>query len=141
MESDNLKEKFLEKISIGKDTIALDFDGVIHDDYLRSAGGGDGGEMYDGTIYGEPVEGVSDALSELSKIYRIVIYTCKANPTRPLIEGKTGTELIKEWLIEYDLDKYISVIEFEKPHARYYIDDKGYRFENWKDTIAFLDEK
>ena len=137
----NSREKFLDKIAIGRETLALDFDGVIHDDYLRSAGGDDGDEMYDGTIYGEPFEGVEDALKELSKRYRLIIYTCKANAARPLVEGKTGTELIKEWLIEYDLDKYISAIEFEKPHARYYIDDKGYRFENWKDTIEFLDEK
>tara|TARA_R110001583_G_scaffold113252_1_gene263749 strand:+ start:3168 stop:3587 length:420 start_codon:yes stop_codon:yes gene_type:complete len=137
----NSTEEFLEKISIGKETLALDFDGVIHDDYLRSAGGDDGDEMYDGTIYGEPFDGIEDALIELSKKYRIVIYTCKANPTRPLIDGKTGTELIWEWLKEYKLDKYISDIDFTKPHARYYIDDKGYKFENWNDTMEFLDEK
>ena len=137
---ENSKEQFLEKISIGKETLALDFDGVIHDDYLRSAGGDDGDEMYDGTIYEEPFDGVEEALIKLSNSYRIVIYTCKANPSRPLIEGKTGTELIQEWLKEYNLDKYISAIEFEKPHARYYIDDKGYRFENWEDTMNFLNE-
>tara|TARA_Y100001963_G_scaffold151073_1_gene233277 strand:+ start:4167 stop:4586 length:420 start_codon:yes stop_codon:yes gene_type:complete len=138
---ENTKEQFLEKISIGKETLSLDFDGVIHDDYLRSAGGDDGDEMYDGTIYGEPFDGVEEALEQLSKQYRIVVYTCKANPARPLIEGKTGVELIQEWLKEYNLDKYISSIEFEKPHARYYIDDKGYRFESWEDTMNFLNEK
>jgi len=138
---DNSKKEFLEKISMGKETLALDFDGVIHDDYLRSAGGDDGDEMYDGTIYGEPFDGLVESLTTLSKKYRLVIYTCKANPTRPLIEGKTGIELIKEWLIEYNLDIYISDIQFEKPHARYYIDDKGYRFENWEDTMDFLNEK
>jgi len=137
----NSKEDFLEKINMGKETIALDFDGVIHDDYLRSAGGDDGDEMYDGTIYGEPFDGVKDALINISSKYRIVIYTCKANPTRPLVDGKTGPELIREWLVEYNLDTYISDIQFEKPHAKYYVDDKGYRFENWEDTMEFLGEE
>jgi len=138
---ENTKEQFLEKIYLGKETLSIDFDGVIHDDYLRSAGGDDGDDMYDGTIYGEPFDGVEDAFEKLSKKYRIIIYTCKANPTRPLVDKKSGIELIWEWLEEYNLDKYISSIEFTKPHARYYIDDNGYRFENWVDTMEFLDEK
>jgi len=34
----------------------------------------------------------------------------------------------------------ISGITSEKPRAMLYIDDNGYRFENWNDTLAFIDK-
>jgi histidinol phosphatase-like enzyme len=70
-------------------TIAIDFDGVIHSFELG---------YHDGTIYGSPIEGSIDAIKKLSKKYHIVIYTAKAKKDRPLINGKTGPELIWEWL-------------------------------------------
>ena len=65
--------------------IAIDFDGVIH---KNSKG------FYDGTIYDEPIDGVKKSLQYLSKNYILVIYSCKANPSRPKINNKTGIELI-----------------------------------------------
>lgn len=106
--------------------IALDFDGVIH----KSSKG-----YYDGTVYDEPIDGVEYALKKLSKKYKIIIFTCKAKPDRPLINGKTGVELIWDWLETYNLKEYISDIVSEKPRASYYIDDKGIRFTNWNDTL------
>ena len=35
--------------------------------------------------------------------YDLVIYTCKATPTRPLVNGKTGIELVWEWLEKHDV--------------------------------------
>ena len=61
--------------------LAIDFDGVIH---KNSKG------FFDGTVYDEPINGVKDALEQLSKKYKIVIFTCKVKPDRPLINGKTG---------------------------------------------------
>ena len=76
----NLKQ-FKETVSKeDKNTIAIDFDGVIH---KNSKG------FHDGTIYDEPIEDVKKGLEYLSKSYKLVIYTCKANPDRPLINGKT----------------------------------------------------
>ena len=69
--------------------IAIDFDGVIHNF--------DKG-YHDGTCYGEPIEGSLEALKEISRKYNIIIFTAKAKPSRPLVEGKTGTELVQEWL-------------------------------------------
>ena len=66
-------------------TIAIDFDGVIHN---MDRG------FHDGTCYGDPLEGSLEALEELSRDYNIVIYTAKAKPDRPLVNGKTGTELV-----------------------------------------------
>jgi histidinol phosphatase-like enzyme len=109
--------------------IAIDFDGVIH---KNSKG------FYDGTVYDEPMEGIDIALKNLSKNYKIVIFTCKVKPDRPLINGKSGKELIEEWLSKYNLSQYIFNITCEKPRAKIYIDDKGYRFENWGETLKHI---
>ena len=57
--------------------------------------------------------------------YDLVIYTCKANPNRPLVNKKTGIDLIWDWLKKHNFDKYIDNICYIKPNAKYYIDDKG----------------
>ena len=78
--------------------IAIDFDGVIH---TNSKG------YHDGTVYDPPFHGTEEALKQLSQKYKIVIFTCKVKPDRPLINGKSGKELIKEWLSKYNLLHYI----------------------------------
>jgi hypothetical protein len=109
--------------------IAIDFDGVIHN--------ADKG-WHDGTCYGEPLPGAIDSIKLLSQTYKIVIFTAKAKSDRPLVNGKTGISLVKEWFEKYELDTYISEITSEKPRANLYIDDNGYRFENWNDTLKFI---
>lgn len=109
--------------------LCIDFDGVIHEDHLG---------FYDGTIYGSPIEGALESIKLLSKKYKIVIYTCKANPNRPIINNKTGTELIWEWLKKHEVDSYVTDITFNKPVAVAYVDDKAIRFNNWKDCINIL---
>tara|TARA_R100000008_G_scaffold85479_2_gene75545 strand:+ start:1674 stop:2639 length:966 start_codon:yes stop_codon:yes gene_type:complete len=106
--------------------LGVDFDGVIHTN--------DKG-YYDGTIYGEPIEGAREALERLSREYTVIVYTCKAKPDRGLVNGKTGTELVWEWLKKHDLEKYISKVTAEKPRAAFYIDDKAIRFTNWKEAL------
>jgi len=112
--------------------LAIDFDGVIHNF--------DKG-YYDGTCYGEPIEGSLEAIKSLSKKYKIIIFTAKAKPSRPLVNGKTGTELVQEWLENHNIMQYVSEITSEKPRSQIYIDDKGYHFQNWKDTLDYLNEK
>jgi len=109
--------------------LAIDFDGVIHNF--------DKG-YYDGTCYGEPIEGSLEAIKSLSKKYKIIIFTAKAKPSRPLVNGKTGTELVKEWLENYNVLQYISEITSEKPRSQIYIDDKGYHFQNWNETLDYI---
>lgn len=106
--------------------LAIDFDGVIH---KNSKG------FHDGTVYDEPVLGTIDALKHLSKKYDIVIFSAKAKKDRPLINGKTGEELIWDWLVKYGLNHYIKEVTAEKPRAVYYIDDKAIQFTNWEDTL------
>jgi len=54
------------------------------------------------------------------------------------VEGKTGTELVQEWLEKHNVMKYVKEITAEKPRSQIYIDDKGYHFENWNDTLNYL---
>ena len=89
-------QQFIDKTE--KNVIALDFDGVIHNH--------DKG-FHDGTIYGNPIEGTKEALEILSHDYQLIIYSCKCNPNRPLIDGKNGIELIWEWLDKWGFKDYI----------------------------------
>tara|TARA_R100000458_G_C8277769_1_gene253440 strand:+ start:3549 stop:4544 length:996 start_codon:yes stop_codon:yes gene_type:complete len=111
-------------------TVAVDFDGVIH---TFDKG------WHDGTCYGEPIEGSLDALKELSKVYRIVIFTAKVKPDRPLVNGKTGTELVDEWLTKHGVRDIVEEVTCEKPRADYYIDDKAIEFTgNWDSILTRL---
>ena len=123
MKIKDFKNKVIEE---DKNTIAVDFDGVIH---KNSKG------FSAGTVYDEPVEGVKEGLEYLSKSYKLVIYSCKASNDRPLVNGKTGSELIYDWLVKYKLDSYIHDIVYEKPNAKYYIDDKAIKFLNWNQVL------
>jgi hypothetical protein len=111
--------------------IAIDFDGVIHSF--------DKG-WHDGTCYGEPLPGSLEAIKTLSAKYNIIIFTAKAKKNRPLVNGKTGTQLVQEWLEKYDVMQYINEITSEKPRAKIYIDDNGYRFNSWKNTLRDVEE-
>jgi predicted phosphatase len=106
--------------------IAIDFDGVIH---KNSKG------FYDGTIYDTPIDGAYEALESISKEFEIIVYTAKARKDRMLINGKTGTELVWEWLEKYDMKKFVSDVTAEKPRAVCYIDDKAIKFTNWNSAL------
>jgi len=106
--------------------LAIDFDGVIHND--------DKG-FYDGTCYGLPVPGSIEAIMSLSQTFRIIIFTAKAKPSRPLVDGKTGTQLVWEWLDRYGIASYVAEVTAEKPRALLYIDDHALSFSNWDETL------
>ena len=114
-----------------KKQLAIDFDGVIH---KNSKG------FHDGTIYDEPIEGSIEAIKTLAQQYDIVIFTAKAKSDRPLLNGKTGKELVAEWLDKHGLSAYIKDITSEKPRAIAYIDDKAIHFTSWKQTLGILNE-
>jgi len=115
-----------EQVNIG-----VDFDGVLHQ---CSKG------YYDGTIYDPPVDGAIEALEALSKKYNVIVYTCKAKADRGLVNGKTGTQMIWEWLEKHDASKYVAKVTAEKPRAVAYIDDKAFRFSGWKSCVKELAE-
>jgi len=113
-----------------KNQIGIDFDGVIHKNSLG---------YYDGTIYDDPVPGTKEALYKLSLKYNIVVFTCKAKPDRILVDGKTGTELVWEWLEKHDLAKFVKSVTSEKPRAAFYIDGKAFRFKAWEFLMPHLE--
>ena len=110
--------------------IGIDFDNVIH---ACSKG------YHDGTIYDVPIAGAAEALERISQKYTVIVYTCKARKDRGLVNGKTGTELIWEWLEEHDLAKYVSKVSAEKPRAVAYVDDKAVRFVSWKNALESME--
>lgn len=108
--------------------VAIDFDGVVH---------GNSKGFYDGTVYDPPIEGSIQAIKWFKEQgYDIVLFTAKVKPDRPLVNGKTGEELIWDWLAKYEISSYIKEITCEKPRAICYIDDRGIRFESWDQTLA-----
>lgn len=110
--------------------VGIDFDGVLH---ANSKG------FYDGSIYDKPVDGARAALEELSKKFVIVVYSAKARQDRMLIDGKTGVELIWDWLKKHKMDDFVKEVTAEKPRAIFYIDDKAIRFNgSWDDTFLEL---
>jgi hypothetical protein len=109
--------------------LAIDFDGVIHNN--------DKG-YFNGTCYGELISGAFDSIVHLSKTYEIIVFTAKAKPSRPLVGGKTGEQLVWEWLESKGLSSYVKQVTSEKPRAIAYIDDKAIRFESWEKTIQEL---
>lgn len=112
--------------------VAIDFDGVIH----RNSKG-----FHDGTVYDPPMEGAIEAIKWFaSQGLDIVLFTAKVKPDRPLVNGKTGEELIWEWLAKYEISSYIKEMTCEKPRAIVYIDDRGIRFESWEQTIKQFNE-
>jgi len=132
LEKPNWKGTKIRKHSFPDETVNLgiDFDGVIH----RNSKG-----FYDGTIYDEPIEGSYDSLSILSQKYNIILYTCKAKPDRGLVNGKTGIEMVWEWLRKHDMDQFVTKVTAEKPRAVLYIDDKGVRFTDWVDCLEQME--
>jgi hypothetical protein len=125
MNSNNFPPSFEKEAN----NLAIDFDGVIHN---MDKG------FHDGTCYGEPISGSLEAIRKLSKKYNIIIFTAKAKSDRPLVNNKTGTELVREWLDKHEALDYITDITAEKPRAILYIDDHGYKHTNWEDTLNFI---
>ncbi len=112
-----------------ENNLAIDFDGVIH---TFNKG------WHDGTCYGDPIEGAVDSIKKLAQKFNIIIFTAKVKKDRPLVNGKTGLELVNEWLTKHDLQSYVSEVTCEKPRAKYYIDDKAIKFKDWETVLEEL---
>lgn len=94
------------------ETIALDFDGVVHD----YSGGWTG---FDPT--GEPVPGAREFVEwAQAEGYEVIISSCRAYTQL----GRLG---VQHWLGRHGFP--IMAVTCEKPHAKFYIDDRGIRFE------------
>lgn len=105
-----------------KRTVAIDFDGVIHR-YSR----GFQGLM---NAYDDPMEGAEEAFKNL-----------KAAGKRLVILSSRPAAVIEKWLEERELKHYFDEISNFKIPANIYVDDRGYKFKNWKQTVTDLIRK
>lgn len=124
-------------------TVAVDFDGVIHDyDGWR-----------DGSIYGGPVDGAFDALSWLLSKYYVVIHTSRSpgqvvawleshgftavrdslkfdETSSTNIDGTPGLFWDSEGILLVTRRKYAAIA---------YIDDRAIRFLDWDQALTDLE--
>lgn|SRR3990167_3921586 len=95
-------------------TLAIDFDGVIHNHKVK----------VEGRKMGPPVNLAVDVLKSLKKEgHTLIIFTTRGD--RP--------DHVREWLNWYKIP--FDSITRVKPEADFYIDDKGIRFVDWNQTI------
>jgi hypothetical protein len=112
-------------------TVAVDFDGVIH---AYSKG------WQDGSIYDGPVPGAFDALRELMKRYAVFVFTTRdAASVADWISDHTGIRTTNMDPPEFWNEQGEILVTNRKYPAVAYIDDRAVRFVNWPQTLAFLD--
>jgi adenylylsulfate kinase len=93
-------------------TIAIDFDGVIHK-YSKGFKGLD-------NAYDEPMPGTVEALEKLNSLG----FDLKIMSSRP-------APVITKWLEKHGMTKLISEVSNHKFPATVYVDDRGFKFNNW----------
>ena len=124
-----------------KNTIAVDFDGVIHK-YSRG--------WDDGSIYDKPVEGVHKALMELMRDYWVYIFTTRSvGAVKDWMnevfwgagEMGFGTVAMPEGTHFWQGGKGDEIaVSNRKLPAEFYIDDRGIKFINWEKTLKEIKE-
>jgi capsule biosynthesis phosphatase len=105
--------------------ICFDIDGTIAE--LRKKG-----EGYSEVV---PKKGAVETLQRLNEEgHYIILHTARNMETFLGNVGKVNAvqgPILFEWLDKYNIP--YDEIYFGKPSADYYVDDKGYRLENWDD--------
>ena len=114
------------KTEFKNNTIAIDFDGVIHQ-YSRGFQGLN-------NAYDPPMPGAIPSLQKLMDAgYRLIIVSSR--PVDP----------IRNWLEKYNLSHFFDDVTNIKHPAKYYIDDHAIRFDKtdpnaWNKTIDFIEQ-
>lgn len=100
--------------------LAIDFDGVIHDPY----------NVKKGYKMGQPVEGAAETIRQLHREgHTIVIFPVWADTEKK-------RQAIVNWLGYFQIP--FDDVTSTKPDADVYIDNRGYHFDNWLDTVNYL---
>lgn len=97
-----------------KYTSAADFDGVIHS-YTSPWVSAE-------TIPDPPVPGAIEWLNEISKTFRVVIFTTRGKEP----EGRIA---VAEWLTDHGYQCFPKDVTALKPPALVYVDDRAFRFD------------
>jgi len=104
-------------------TLAVDFDGVLHDwehpiPHRRMGG---------------VIAGAKEAIDELKRQgHKIIIFCVWAG-------NEQGDKTIKDWMNYYHV-QYDEITNI-KPNASLFIDDRGLYFKNWEQTMAEINER
>jgi hypothetical protein len=103
-----------------KQTVILDFDGVIHS-YSSGWKGAD-------VIPDPPTPGAKEAIAELRKKYIVVVVSSRCHQ-----DG--GMDAIERWLRIHDIE--VDQVTNDKPPHIVTVDDRAFRFEgDWDAVIA-----
>lgn len=100
--------------------LAIDFDGVIHNPE----------DIEPGYKLGKPIAGAMDALWGLHNDGAIIVIHSVWADTE--VKAQAIAKWCQYFKIPYDF------ITNKKPIADLYIDNNGYRFENWPATLEFI---
>lgn len=114
-------------------TVAVDFDGVIH---AYSKG------WQDGSIYDEPMPGAIEALHALMKSYAVFVHTTREpGPVCDWLDDHDIEATFLHPLPEFWNERGVVLVTNRKLPAIAYIDDRAIRFESWKQALADLADK
>ena len=111
-------------------TIAVDFDGVIHDYYLG---------WFNKKIYGPPVPGAIEGLRRLMEIYAVFIFTSRDPEQVAGWLAGHGFEVTTEVPDVFWSERNRLLVTQRKLSAVAYIDDRAYRFTTWGDVTQRFD--
>lgn len=114
-----------------KKTIAIDFDGVLHQ-YSK-------GWLKVDYVYDPPVAGAAQALIKLKEQgYKIYVFSVRTNSIYHK-DAKHQAKIMAEWLQEHGIP-YDRIWTFSKPLADIYIDDRAIGFRgDWQQTMQEID--
>jgi hypothetical protein len=99
----------------GAVTVAVDFDGVLHQKSVR----------FSDDVTGDAVPGAAEGLNRLAERYDVVIFT-----------ARTALDPVRRWMADHGMGGF--EVTHEKPAAEFYIDDHGFRFKSWADVESEL---
>ena len=101
-----------------KETVILDFDGVIHS-YSSGWQGAD-------VIPDPPTPGAKEAIAKLREHYVVVVVSSRCHQ-------KGGIDAIKQWLANYEI--VVDNVSNDKPPHVVVVDDRALRFEGDWDAV------
>lgn len=116
-----------------KYSIAVDFDGVIHQYTTKQQGEWDPEYIPD-----PPMPGAFEWLTQMVRHFKVVIYSARLTPRDNTEAGWAAAidarDAVTSWMMKHGLQvEVIRSLEFwqsaGKPTALIYIDDRGFRFE------------
>jgi hypothetical protein len=111
-------------------TIAVDFDGVIHDYYLG---------WFNKELYGPPIPGAIEGLERLMKIYAVFIFTSRDPDQVARWLADKGFKVTTEVPDVFWSVQGVLLVTQRKLAAVAYIDDRAHLFTTWNDVIQRFD--